>query len=182
MVFYFSNCYDLKNMLFDCRYALKKNRDDWLDATVDNVAPMNNIVSSLFKSVKLQLNNVTINRDDDHYHIESYLHDMYTYDILHKDSILRPGGWYADTNNFFDAMDDSTQNIEPNIGFHLRKLLFMTATKTYKKFHGQFISKIHTDFQGSVNGLLNSGVDVRLDFTLNDPGMYLMSSTSSNNK
>ena len=166
-------------MLFDCRYALKKNRDDWLDATEDNVAPMNNIVSSLFKSVKLQLNNVTINPDDDHYHIKAYLHDLYTYDSMHKDTILKPGGWYPDTNNYFDEMDDQAANVTPNSGYHERKYLFMTATKTYRKFYGHFVSKIHTDFQGSVNGLLIPGVDVRLDFTLNEPNMYLMSSTAN---
>lgn len=169
-------------MLFDCRYALKKKRDEWLDVATDNVAPMNNIVSSLFKSVKLQLNNVTINRDDDHYHLKAYIHDLYTYDIMHKDTILRPGGWYADTNNCYDEMDNTAENIEPNVGFHLRKLLFMTATKTYRTFPNHFVAKIQTDFQGSVNGLLIPGVDVRLDFTLNEPSMYLMSNTSESNK
>lgn len=169
-------------MLFDCRYALKKNRDEWLDANTDNVAPMNNIVSSLFKSVKLQLNNVTINRDDDHYHLKSYLHDLYTYDIMHKDTILRPGGWYPDTNEAFDLMDNTAENLEPNIGFHIRKLLFLNPDKSYKKVYNHFVTRIHTDFQGSVNGLLIPGVEVRLDFTLNDPNMYLMSSTSEGKK
>ena len=136
-------------------------------------------MSSLFKSVKLQLNNVTINHDDDHYHLKAYLNDLYTYDILHKDTILRTGGWYPDTNNYYDEMDNVADNKEPNVGFHLRKLLFMNALKAYKQFHGHFLAKIHTDFQGAVNGLLIPGVDVRLDFTLNEPNMYLMSNTAN---
>lgn len=168
-------------MLFDCRYALKKNRDDWLEIANDNVAPMNNIVSSLFKSVKLQLNNVTINRDDDHYHLKAYLHDLYTYDIMHKDTFLRTGGWYADSNNLFNDMETSG-DADPNLGYHMRKGLFLTPLNEYMKFHAHFVAKIHTDFQGSVNGLLIPGVEVRLDFTLNDPAMYLMSSTSDGTK
>lgn len=166
-------------MMFDCRYALKKNRDDWLDKATDNVAPMNNIVSSLFKSVKLQLNNVTINRDDDHYHLKAYLHDLYTYDVQHKETLLKPSGWYEDTNNHFDDMDEEGQAYTKNEGFHERKLMFFTTKKNYMQFHAHFIARIHTDFQGSVNGLLIPGVDVRLDFTLNEPSVYLMSNTAT---
>ena len=166
-------------MMFDCRYALKKNRDDWLDKATDNVAPLNNVVSSLFKSVKLQLNNVTINRDDDHYHLKAYLHDLYTYDVEHKETLLKPGGWYSDTNNHFNDMDVPNEAFAMNQGFHERKLFFMTTQGDYMHFHAHFVAKILTDFEGSVNGLLIPGVDIRLDFTLNDPKVYLMSNTAT---
>ena len=83
----------MKNMLFDCKVRLLKANDAKLSKTVDNVAPINNILNSMIGSLRIYLNNVLINNSNDYYQYKSYIQTLFTFDNHQKESYLETAGW-----------------------------------------------------------------------------------------
>ena len=73
---------------------------------VNDVAPVNNILSSLFSDVELSLNNTVVEGGSFMYPYQSYLTNMLNYSRDVKKSNLKSSGFYIDEANKFDLKDN----------------------------------------------------------------------------
>lgn len=83
----------MRNIYVDLKIALKKNGDEWLDATVDSVMPINNVACSCVKQMTMTIGGTTI--ESNYHYLKSYITDLYSYDSQQKASFLEPAGWYV---------------------------------------------------------------------------------------
>ena len=83
----------MKHLYLDVKIGLKKNKTEWLTGSVDNVAPINNIASSIIKKMTLRLGSTTM--DSNYHYLKSYITDLYSYDSQQKASYLQTAGWYV---------------------------------------------------------------------------------------
>lgn len=107
---------DLSNTYLDLQFKITKPDDTNLAAT-DVVAPVNNILHSLFSDVSISLNNTVIEGGNFNYSYKAYLYNLLSMDLNAKNTVLQSSGWYSDTANKFN---DAT---EANKGFTVRKTL-----------------------------------------------------------
>ena len=131
------------------------------------VAPVNNIIDSLFDNVTIKLNSTNINPRDQKYAYRAYLSKLLSYNNDAKQTWLQAEGWYEDEllkyhPPNFDALSYGTLE---------RRFLFMkgrdgdaksatTFDNTYVKMYG----RVYSDLQGSDCGIL-SGVSINILMT-----------------
>lgn len=87
---------DLKYLTLDLRAKLVRSGSAALSIAADNVCPVNNILNSLIGSLRIYLNNVLVNNNNQYYHYKSYIQTLYSFDELQKESFLESRGWYDD--------------------------------------------------------------------------------------
>ena len=145
----------------------KKIPDGTAVTTTANVAPLNNVVQSMFAEQHVYLNNVPLTNDGSHHWIKRLLETMTGWSSAYKNTVLQSDGWYPD--------DKGTENETIlNNGFKERMQRFCTlgSDKLTKDWHPSwFWSTLQCDY----NWLIPNGVDVRIELVLNPPKLYLMS-------
>lgn len=158
---------DVSNIYLRLRLKLMKdiagNRP--LTAT-DKDGVVNNISSSLFKSVQLYLNNRPVANIDTCYAYRSYFENLLNFGSEMAAVHLDPAGWAIDADKW-----DSITPAE-NSGFDKRKDMFKLS-KTV-----ECCCKVSCDFLNQ-NRLLLSGVEIRLLFNRESADFYVMSESAS---
>ena len=87
------------------------------------MAPINNIVHSLFESVRLTINDIPISLSPNNYGYKAYINNVLTYSQIIKDTQLSQQGWYSDLSSHMDSDNN-------NSGFNQRNNLFRKNFKT----------------------------------------------------
>lgn len=83
----------------------------------DVIAPVNNIMHSLFSDVILTINNEVVEGGSHQYGYKALLTNLCTMNKGAKESQLQSSGWYKDTEGYMDAA-------QHNAGFGARQALF----------------------------------------------------------
>ena len=120
----------------------------------------NNILNSLFNSVKVSLNDKVINNLVDDYQYKSYIDLTCTYDSLTKGSVLIPLGYYKDDDGKFNSVNNNTGNTR-RAGLFSHKVGTVTS---WNETATTLCGRLGIDFDQDII----NGVTVRLDFRLND--------------
>lgn len=128
--------------------------------------PINNISSSLFKSVQLFLNNKPVSNIDTCYAYRSYFENLLNFGTEQAAVHLEPAGWSLD-NGEFDSITPTK-----NVGFDKRKEWFKPGKIV------ECCCKISCDFLNQ-NRLLLPNVELRLVLTRESPEFYIMSASDS---
>jgi len=164
------NCYLIDSVNIQCNIQLSKKNKEAI-ATAKLVAPINNILHSLWKKVDLHINDQCLSTNNDLYNYKSYMINLMTYGSDAKQTHLQTQGWYNDLRGNFEA---STTNP----GFFNRNGLFrkdMTPTAEYlpegilligRLNHDLFNSDVAIPFNTKVNFYLERASD---DFVLLKP-------------
>ena len=165
------------------------------DGLTEYVAPVNNALHSMFKSVDLYFNDVLINLSGGFHHYKNFLKVLLSYNSDYKNTILSPSGWGHDN----PMMPDSVSN--SNAGFwkrlsniaetdpHMHKInkyypeggtlfgplgiqadLHLTSNQITHFFSG-------IDYSGTP---VINGINIRLQYTLNDPDFFIFGRTRKN--
>lgn len=109
--------YHLNKLLMEVQLKLVDS-DGNIPANGSNVAPVNNILHSIFMQVKLKLNQYELNKQANHYPLKAYLYNTLNFSGQVKQSLLANEGYYRDTPDSFEIMDT-------NDGFLNRRALFV---------------------------------------------------------
>lgn len=134
------NCYLIDSVLLQCNIQLSKTGKLAIDKA-KLVAPINNILHSLWKKIDLHINDQCLSTNNDLYSYKSYMTNLMTYGSDAKQTHLQTQGWYNDLRGNFKA---STTNP----GFFNRNNLFrknMTAASEYIPEGVTLIGRIQHD-------------------------------------
>lgn len=151
------------------RLRLKLMNDVVTNRELDDDAKdgvVNNISSSLFKSVQLYLNNKPVSNIDTCYAYRSYIENLLNFGSEMASVHLEPAGWSID-----EGERDSII-AKKNPGFDTRKSWFQPSKIV------ETCCKISCDFFNQ-HKLLLSGVEIRLMFNRESPDFYIMGDTTS---
>jgi hypothetical protein len=122
------NVYLIQDTCVEVTVAITKNNGD-LPSDSSKVSTVNNLLHSMFSAVRLTINDVPISVAPDNYAYKAYISNVLTYSTEVKAAQLATQGYYPDTSEHMDALDD-------NSGFIDRMNLFRKdydSTKPYKK-------------------------------------------------
>ena len=134
----------------------------------DRVAPVNNILHSLFKQIKVKLNEKDVENSNCTYSYRSYIENLLSHGRDSKETFLMNEGWSNDTPTKFNT---TTLQVDGgNVGF-------ITRNKWLAAGEIELCAKIHSDVF-NINRYLLNKVDVSIEFTKNDQKFYLMSETA----
>jgi len=112
------------------------------------VGPVNNILHSLFESVRITINDFLISTSSNHYPYKSYITTCLTYSSMAKNSHLNTQGYYQDLSSHMGPVDSNTGWVE-------RKNLFRDendATKAYWPGGSTFFARLSHDLVSCTTG------------------------------
>lgn len=141
---------DLSHTLLYLRLRLLKE-DNTKFTDVENIAPVNNTLHSVFSQVDTYLNQKLISPPNNTYGYRSYIETLLSYGPNAKNSHLTAGMWYMDTPHQVNSKDID------NKGYQTRKKLTLNSREI------DLIGKIHGDLFNQEKFLLG-GVELRLRF------------------
>jgi len=124
--------------------------DGTLPSKTALVAPVNNVLYSLFESVALKINEKDITKSPSDYPYKCYISNALTYSTIVKGSQLQSVGYYGDLSGHFDEFED-------NSGFMSRNSLFRedfgSTDQNYRQEGATFIGKLYHDLSTCETGL-----------------------------
>ncbi len=134
--------------------------------TTQKVAPINNILNSLFSSCRVWLGETLITKNPENYSHRSYFIDLMSFDGFAKYTWLEAQGWYQDV--FGTTL--ASQTASSNSGFNNRRRLFLEnpteAASSYANSSVIFMGRLHTDLNGADPGLIpHLGMKIQLGFS-----------------
>lgn len=135
------------------------------------VAPVNNVVHSLFQKVRLYINNCEITTSADDYGYKAYISNLLTYSINPKVTHLTTQGWYGDDSSTFDDANELK-----NTGFKERAQLFRKENDLDKDFREEganFFGRLFHDLIACQTGL-PPGTSAKIKLDLSDPSFLLI--------
>ena len=153
-------------MVLQVQVRLRKKAGGPIDKNLV-LAPINNVMSSLFHSTCVKINNTTITKNSESIYPD-YLKKLISYGYGPKNSHLQSSGWYEDTDQFdpIGLMDD-------NAGFISRQRLFQRQVDaTHYEYHDEWVTfcgPLHHDLKNSEVGIPPGvNIDVELETTSNN--------------
>ena len=149
---------DLSRSLFNVKVKLLK-ADNTAYATTDIIAPVNNLLDSLFSDVKVEFNQKQISDSRNMYHYRAYLEDLFNFNNTSKETHQTASLWFQDEAGKFE---DAT-----NKGLLARKE-FLNGGKTL-----DLAGKLHCDLFNTSKFILND-IDIRFLFVKNKLEVCLM--------
>jgi hypothetical protein len=155
-----------------CEVTVKIVKSDGIslpDAT-KSVAPVNNILHSMFESVRLTINDVPITVSPSNYPYKAYITNCLTYGPAAKGAQLSCQGWYSDLGNHMGP-DAGT-----NSGFTERNQLFRKKYKDgaqYRPSGVTLFGRLMHDLIACETGL-PPNTKVRFDLDVSDNAFFLM--------
>ena len=114
------------------------------------VAPVNNMIHSLFESVRITVNDFLISTSSNHYPYKSYISTCLTYSTMAKNSHLHTQGYYQDLSSHMGPVDTNTGWVE-------RRNLFREQndpTKAYRAGGTTFFARLSHDLVSCTTGYL----------------------------
>jgi len=144
-----ANIYLIQNTCLEVQIVILKN-DGTLPDTAKKVAPIANVLHSLWEKVKLEINDVEITKNASNYPYKAYISNTLTYPGTVKTCQLDCEGYYNDLTHHFGPTDF-------NQPFRDRSKLFRVEndeTKPYKSSGQRFIGRLHLDLLACQTGLI----------------------------
>ena len=137
------------------------------------VAPVNNMLHSMFSQIKIRLNDKDVENSNSYYHYKAYLENLLSYGSEAKKTFLTNEGWLDDTTSLFDV---SALTVESEITA-INQGLIDRRVKFKKENVVELCGRIHSDVF-SINKYLVNNVNVNLELFKNDPKIYFMGKDS----
>ena len=135
------NCYNFSECCVEATVAIVKSDGISLPEKTAVVGTCNNILHSIFKNLRIKLNDFEITKQSSLYPYKSYISTCLTYSSYVKSCQLQSQGYYNDLSNHFSA--DNT-----NSGFLQRSCLFRKNFQPGNEFKAggtTLIGRLHHD-------------------------------------
>ena len=166
-----ANYLDLSQTELHCEIqCLTANNAGYNATDKKKISVVNNLLHSLFKQIKVLMNNSPVENTNDTYAYRAYMENLLLYSKEAKNSFLRAENWIKDNEhmNYIGANDDT----KVNTGFDFRSNLLS------EKKSQHLVGKLHLDVF-NINRLMLNNLNIQLLFSRSDPKFYLMGSLDS---
>jgi hypothetical protein len=165
-----ANVYVIQETYCEVTVQIVKSDGVTLPDSTKTVAPVNNILHSLFESVRLTINDVPITVSPNNYPYKAYITNCLTYSPAVKSAQLSCQGWYTDLGNHMGP------EVGTNSGFTERNQLFREnhkETGPYRRSGVTLFGRLMHDLIACETGL-PPNTKVRFDLDKSDPEFFLM--------
>jgi hypothetical protein len=102
-----ANMWQIQETYVEARIEIVK-ADGTLPTADKQVAPVNNMLHSLFESVRITVNDFLISTSANHYPYKSYISTCLTYSTMAKNSHLQTQGYYQDLSSHMGPDESNT--------------------------------------------------------------------------
>ena len=164
-----ANIYLIQNTCLEVQVVILKADGTSLPDIAKKVAPVANVLHSLWEKVKLEINDTEITKSSTCYPYKAYISSTLTYPNTVKACQLQTEGLYLDLNTHFGPTDVNT-------GFVERSKLFRTNnddTKAYKREGVKFFGRLQLDLLACQTGLIPN-TKVLVELTRADDAFVLL--------
>jgi hypothetical protein len=158
-----ANVYQIQNTHIEIQIVIQKTKDNSLPDTAKKVAPVNNILHSMFESVSLRVNDQPITKSASNYPYKAYINNTLSYPSIVKVAQLQTEGFYPDISPHMDTSTHNTGWLERNNLFRKNN----EATGAYKSDGVRFFGKLHLDLLSCQSGLV-PGTKVEIEVRKNN--------------
>lgn len=141
------------------------------------VAPVNNILHSLFESVRLIVNDKCITSSASNYPYKAYVSNCLTYSTIAKLSQMKCEGYYEDTAKQMGPELNNTGFIERNNLFRKK----FSSDEDYRPNGATFFGRILTDLVSCESGL-PPNCKIKIEFDRSSDAFALMCEPTDNEK
>lgn len=154
-----ANIYQIQETHIQVCVKITKS-DGSLPDTEKFVAPVNNILHSLFEAVRVKVNDDLVGKNVSYYPYKAYITNCLTYSSSYKAAQLASEGFFQDSHTHMEPGPNST-------GFQERNLLFRKenrASSAYDPNGARFFGRLQLDLSSSTCGLPpGTKVQIELD-------------------
>lgn len=154
-----ANIYQIQDAHLQVTIKITKSDSKTLPDKTKNVAPVNNILHSLFDTYRMKINDTLVTKNSSYYPYRAYITNCLTYSSAYKAAQLITEGYVQDLHLH---MGPETGNS----GFIERCSMFRKNNKANEEYNPQgvrFFGKLHLDFMSCMTGL-PPGTKVNLEF------------------
>jgi hypothetical protein len=165
-----ANVYVIQETYCEVTVKILKSDGTSVPGTNKVVAPVNNILHSLFESVRLTINDVPITVSPNHYPYKAYITNCLTYGPSAKSAQLSCQGWYSDMGNHMGPVPGT------NAGYTERNQLFRQNYKEgapYRPTGTTLFGRLMHDLIACETGL-PPNTKVRIDLDKSENNFFLM--------
>lgn len=144
-----ANIYQIQNTCVSLQVVILKTKDNSVPDKDKNVTIANNILHTVFETVRLKINDQLITKSASSYPYKAYITNTLTYSTIAKNAQLQSEGYYADLSAH---MEPGTNNG----GFEERCKLFRKLDKIdgeYKSEGVRFFGRLQLDLMSCPTGL-----------------------------
>lgn len=134
--------------------------------------PVNNLASSLFSQVDIELNGTSIETTNDTYPYKAYICDLLNYGQDAKSTFLQTSLFYKDTPGQMDSIEITGDKINEGL-INRRKIIEDGKGKL------ELITRLYNDFFNTDRYLLN-GVNMKVSLKRHKPEFFLMKKDLAN--
>ncbi len=166
------NCYIPHKMMLKVSVKIVDTATNDVPTNIQRVAPVNNVLHSLFSSCRVWLGETPISKNPENYAHKSYIIDLLSFDGFAKFTWLQAQGFYQDT--FGNTLAQQTS--AANSGFQDRRNLFLKdsslPTSGYAEDGIVLMGRLHTDLVNADCGLI-PGLGMRIVLGLSNSSFVL---------
>lgn len=140
------------------------------DATKNSlIAPINNIMHSMFQQIQIYLNGKEVENTNSNYAYKAYMANLLSFGKEAKDTFLRSEGFFKDTAGAMEniTLVETADAKVKNLGFKSRYDIFKANQPV------QLRGRLHCDIF-NINRYMLSNVNITIKLTRTDPDFYLM--------
>ena len=166
-----ANVYQIQNTHIGVQIVIQKAKDGTLPDKDKSVAPVNNILHSLFESVTLKINDIPITKIASNYPYKAYITSTLSYPSFVKVAQLQCEGYYPDISNHMDSSNN-------NSGFTERNQLFRKENKSDSEYRSEGVrlfGRLQLDLLACQSGLVpGTKVEIEVSKFLNEELFYIV--------
>ena len=166
------NCYLPEKLMLKVQVKITDSATNQVPTSDKKVAPINNVLHSLFSTCRVWLGETPITKNPDNYAFKAYIIDILSFDGFAKYTWLEAQGFYQDV--FGESV--AQQTAASNNGFNNRRNIFLKdsslPTSGYAEDGFIFMGRLHTDLVGADCGLI-PGLGMKIVLGLSDSAFVL---------
>lgn len=171
-----ANVYNIQDTNIEINLRITK-KDGSLPAKTDKVGPINNLLHSMWESIRLVINDVPITVSPSNYPYKSYISNCLTYNNLVKAAQLSTQGWYSDLSGHFGPEDTNSGWVERMNLFRVN----YSEDGEYRKNGITLFGRLLHDLVSCESGLPPM-TKVKIELDRSEDSFVLMCPTSDNEK
>ena len=163
------NIYLIQDTNIEVNCVIVKN-DGTIPEKTKTVSTVNNLLHSMFESVRLTVNDLPLTVSPSHYPYKAYITNVLTYSTEVKTAQLQTQGFYPDVTDHMEAVDD-------NSGYQDRMSLFRQdydQTGDYKKDGTTLFGRLLHDLVSCTTGL-PPNTKIKFELDRSDDSFVIMS-------
>jgi len=171
-----ANVYNIQDTNIEINLRITK-KDGSLPAKTDKVGPINNLLHSMWESIRLVINDVPITVSPSNYPYKSYISNCLTYNNLVKAAQLSTQGWYSDLSGHFGPEATNSGWVERMNLFRVK----YSEDGEYRKNGITLFGRLLHDLVSCESGLPPM-TKVKIELDRSEDSFVLMCPTSDNEK